>query len=232
MAQTESFENSENRFREAIKAKKEGRRGEAIRLFRLTLVENPSHAEAHTELGWLLFGSGPSLEEPRRLLEEAVRLDPESSYAHLYLGVVLGKLYEPDLADFHFNRAIVLAEHPALCRATYGQYLGETGRLLEAERELSTAVQLDPNCVLAVTDYARLLSVQGEDGGAEAYFLWALSLDPDDKWSNHRYGEFLASIEGREKEAEKFLRRAVAVDPNYEDAQNDLKALMERLGHD
>ena len=45
-----------------------------------------------------------------------------------------------------------------------------------------------------------------------------------------RYGEFLSSIEGREKEAEKFLRRAIALDPNYADAQNDLKALMERLG--
>lgn len=118
----------------------------------------------------------------------------------------------------------------ALCRATYGCYLSETGRLAEAERELSAAVHLDPDCLPALRDYARLLSLQGEDGEAEAYFLRALSLDPEDKWSNHRYGEFLCLIEGREKEAENFLRRAIELDPNYEDAQNDLKALLERSG--
>jgi Tfp pilus assembly protein PilF len=230
MAQSESFENSENLFREAIKAEKKDRLGEAIRLLRQVLIENPSHAGASEQLGWLLYGSGESLEEPRRLLEEAVRLDPQSGDSHLYLGIVLGKLWEPDLADFHFNRAIVLTDLPAFYRGVYGNYLAEDGRLTEAEHELSTAVDLDPNCNTTIRDYARLLTVLGRDGEADAYFYLAVSLDPEDKWSNYHYGEFLALLEGREKEALDYLRRAVALDPAYKAAQNGLKALIERMG--
>jgi Tfp pilus assembly protein PilF len=100
----------------------------------------------------------------------------------------------------------------------------------EAEQAFQSALEQDPECILALRDYARLLASYDRNDEAELHFRKALHLDPDSAPTNFRYGRFLSSFDHRCKEAVSHLQRALQLDPRLTEAQKILDDLAEDQG--
>lgn len=222
------FEDAEDRFKAGIHAKHHGDLAQAGEQFRAALALNPNHAQACSEWGAIEYSHG-HFEEATRLLRQAIDLDPDQGHAHLFLALTLGELRENDAAESHFQKALLCGEMPAVTYAAYGNFLGALKRP-DAEQAFKSALDQDPDCVLALRDYARLLASADRPAEAEALFKQALQVDPDNGATNLRYGRFLSGLEDRWKEAVSYLRRALELDPGLVEAQEALDDLAEEQG--
>jgi predicted CXXCH cytochrome family protein len=97
-------------------------------------------------------------------------------------------------------------------RANLGTLFAERGDLGAAERELRSAVALDPTYGPAAVNLADVLRVAGREGDAEAVLRAALVRAPGDAALHHALGLSLVRT-GRMPEAIAMLRRATELDP-------------------
>jgi len=222
------FQEAEDRFKAGIHAKHHGDLAKAGEQFKAAISLNPNHAQACSEWGAIEYSQG-NFDAAKRLLRQAIDLDPDQGHSHLFLALTLGELREADAAESHFQKALLITEMPAVTYAAYGNFLGALKRP-EAEQAFQSALDRDPDCVLALRDYARLLASLGREAEADALFRKALQIDPDNAASNLRYGRFLRSLSGRWKEAVTYLRRALELDPGLEEAREVLDDLAEEQG--
>ena len=82
----------------------------------------------------------PALES----FEEAIRLDPQYTKAHLNAGVILARTQQLPEAIEHFQQAIRLEPASAETHANLGQALAASKRYREAEQEFETADRIQP----------------------------------------------------------------------------------------
>ena len=121
--------------------------------------------------------------------QRALELDP--NYALAYSG----------LADSYYNLSFV-----GMVPAD-----GARPEVLEAARR---AVELDPNLPEARTSLAAAKErFEWDWVGAEREYKRALELNPEYATAHHRYGMFLAGVQGRYDEALAELKRALELDP-------------------
>jgi protein O-GlcNAc transferase len=222
------FQDAEDCFKAGIEAKHHNDVVKAGGHFQAAIDLNPQYAEAHGELGAIAYALG-NFEEATRLLQQAIDLDPHQGNPHLFLALTLGELQQHSAAESRFQKAIVISDTPAVAQAAYGNYLGVLKRP-EAEQAFKSALEHDPECVLALRDYARLLASYDRDEEAEALFRKALHLKPDSAPTNLRYGRFLSCFDHRLLEAVSHLRRALELDPRLQEAQEALDDLAEEQG--
>ncbi len=190
--------------------------GRAIREFRSAIEFNSRHAEAYQQLGWATYGSGGSLEEARTYLEEAIEIDSSLGDTHMYLGIVQNRLKNFDSSEAHFRMALSLTDDPALAHATFAEeFLWHNSRYGEAEEHFRAALMHDPDCVLAIRNYARMLGCHGRDAEAKKHFVAALELDPCNKYTKRTFDEFLQDIKCEDRDPDDCLRAAINKDPKY-----------------
>ncbi len=67
---------------------------------------NPNHAQAHSNLGWLLMRHYGKTEEAARHFEIALQFNPALWQAHLNLGDLLQKSGKPKEAEIHYREAL------------------------------------------------------------------------------------------------------------------------------
>lgn len=222
------FHEAEERFKAGLEAKHHHDLAAAARHFQAAIALNPNHAGAHGEAGALGYYHG-DFDEAARLLAQAIDLDPDLGSAHLFLALTLGELKRHDEAEAQFQKAILTSDNVAVAYAAYGNYLGEL-KHPEAAQAFASALENDPECVLALRDYARLLASYDRNQEAEELFQRALRLQPDSAPTNFRYGRFLSCFEERCQEAVTYLRRALELDPGLVAAQEVLDDLAEEQG--
>lgn len=222
------FQEAEDHFSAGIEAKHHNDLVKASGHFQAAIALNPHFAEACAELGAIGYALG-NFEEATRLLQQAIALDPHPGNPHLFLALTLGELKQHDAAEVQFQKAIGISDSPAVAHAAYGNYLGALKRP-EAEQAFKSALEHDPECVLALRDYARLLAACDRDDEAEALFRKALEIQPDNAPTNLRYGRFLSCFDRRLQEAVSFLRRALELDPRLQEAQEALDDMAEEQG--
>lgn len=222
------FQEAEERTNAGIAAKHDQDLAKATEHFRAALNLNPDCTEACSELGAIEYSHG-NFEEAVKLLRRAIALDADHGNAHLFLALTLGELKEDDAAESHFQKAILISHHPAVAHAAYGNFLGAR-KHPDAERAFQSALEVDPDCVLALRDYARLLTSRDRVPEAEALFRRALQIDPDNAATNLRYGRFLSGLDQRWEQAVPYLRRALELDPTLAEAQEALDELAEEQG--
>jgi len=158
--------------------------------------------------------------------QKAVEWDPYSAGVRHELAIVLSQMgraqeavkqleaavkLAPNDADFHYTLALALNE------------AGESGRVLP---ELEQAVKCDPQFARAWYNLGLARSAQGDDAGALAALVRAESADPSDPRPPYARATILARL-GRNDEAQAAARRALEIQPDFNDARTLIRALGE-----
>jgi len=117
-----------------------------------------------------------------------------------------------------------------------GRALREAGELEVARRTLEQAIETQSEFTLAHFELGEVLSMLGRLDEAVLANERAAELAFDDRWGAKGVWALVLLASryrqvGREEDAETALRRAVEVDPNYEEAHGTLAALLHRKGN-
>lgn len=202
----------------------------AARHFIAALTQHPGHPMALERLGawsWAGVGVEPSVGRAVRLLSDAVRADPRSPDAWLYLAIVLGEA-GPDrreAARAAFARAVAADPFPPVALVQYAVALGKWGCFAEAERLFQRALRAKPDASWVLTDYARLLlHADGSAGPADVARAGrmcerAVALDPTDARRHYWLAVALSRLPEQHERALNHVRRAIELDPGRRDAE-------------
>lgn len=182
---------------------------EAIRLFERAIALEPDYGDAHAGLAeaWLLMpmyaGARPTDTHPRAraAAEAALRLNPESSRAHVVLAVVSSQFeWNWRAADQHFTRAIELDPN----NATAWQWRGESycfrRQFDRCAADLREALAIDPLSPMLDTAQGLPARFAGDPDRAQSIFAAALRRHPSFALAELELG-FVASDQGRWDEA-------------------------------
>lgn len=195
---------------------------QAIQSYERAIAAEPDYAEAYAGLAeaWLLMpmyaGTAPSEAHPRAraAAETALRLHPESSRAHMVLGVVYSQFdWDWKTADEHFQKAIELDPNNATAyqwRAEARCYRHDFERCAADLRE---ALALDPLSPILATAQGVPARFAGRTEEARRIFAAALKKHPSFAFAEFQLA-LIASAEGRWDEAiERYERVLPAMGP-------------------
>jgi type IV pilus assembly protein PilF len=176
-----------------------------------------NRARVRTDLAALYYGRGNmaiALEE----LRAAAAADPTYALTHSMFGLVYMELRENQLAQQSFQRALQLSPNDSDINHNYGWFLCQTGRETESMKYFLHAVK-NPLYATPWRSYSTagqcMLQI-GKLADAEAYFVQALKLDPDDPLAMLKMGD-IRLRQGNFDEARKLVTRFhKLVEPNAE----------------
>jgi tetratricopeptide (TPR) repeat protein len=118
---------------------------EAAAEYRRALALRPDHAEAHCNLGTVLWKQR-KLDEAAARLRHALALSPDYADAQFNLARVLYERGSFDAAISHCEKAVALQPGNAEVHSFAGRVLLETGQLQRARAACETAIMLSPRC--------------------------------------------------------------------------------------
>lgn len=192
-------------------------------------------ALAVTTDNWFMrFHMGSALEEQGRKeealsqYEEAVRISPSYSDAHLNLGNLLQEKGRYPEAVVHYETALKNSPYPARVLYNMGMALRKMNRLPDAIGKLEEAVRADPGLVEARTALGNALSDAGRyDEAIEQYGIY-LKFDPGSALTLNNIGLAYAKS-GRFREAADKFGEAAGIAPGFFDAHLNLGVALGRL---
>lgn len=115
----------------------------AIALYRKAVEAAPQDASISYKLA-LAFDKAGDTEAERTTLEQTLHIDPTMAVAQNQLGYVLSRGGDVPDAEQHFHLAVQAAPAYTAAWVNYAAALAVESRLEEAEKALSTALELDP----------------------------------------------------------------------------------------
>ncbi len=198
----------------------------------------PAYAPLHVRLGDVLYDQGET-EEAGGRYRQALLLDPDLAAAEVGLGRVAYDRGDDAAAATHFERALALQPAATTVHHQLGLAYRALGRRDEALRELAAnrggrlripdpvldeaALQLDSSQMHFSTGVDLLR--RNEPRRALEAFERALAGRPEDPYL--AYNSALAHLAlGDEVEAERWLRRALDLDPDFRNAHSNLGELL------
>jgi tetratricopeptide (TPR) repeat protein len=173
-----------------------------------------SCAQAREKLARAYFRIQNS-DEALRQAQKAATLDPQSSMAHYYMGLVNEKFgSRVDQAEQFYRKAIELngANAPALV-ALANLLQRESRDPAEVEKLIKAAMDADSDYPEAHLAYARLLGSKGQTKEAEKLLRTAIDSTPNDPILHADLGVVLSEGADREAEAEGEFRKAIELNP-------------------
>ncbi|WP_427157425.1 tetratricopeptide repeat protein [Aliinostoc sp. HNIBRCY26] len=168
-------------------------------------------------------------EESALKYKAALRLDPNSVYAHHCLGFVLDKLGRLEEAIACYQTALRLDPNFAIAHNNLGLALSKQGKLEEAIAHYQTAMRLDPKDSYPHNNLGLALHDQGKLEEAIAHYQTALHLDPNFATAHNNLGLALKK-QGKLEEAIASYQTALRLDPNYALAHNNLGIVLWQQG--
>ena len=205
--------------------KKTGNKDGALQAYRDAAAADASPDRAHAAIGNLLVEQGKSA-EGLPYLEKAVALNPKDGFMKKDLGQALENLERYPEAEAAYRESITLAPDSPVPHGYLGSLLESTGKKDQALQEYEAAEKIQSDYLFAVE---RTFLILKESKGAEAALEY---LEPrldhfKTNASLHRRAA-VARDELRQPEAaEKLLRRAIEVDPNYDLAYDSLALVLD-----
>ena len=180
-----------------------------------------SLAIKQSPIAWVLLSSILNrlgrIDERDECLRKALRVDPDYEEAHYNLGCIYRLRGNLARAEKHLKRAIEIDPKYALAHAELGQLLsGQKGRTKEAARLLRRAVNYDPNDRWSRAYLANALWTLRKLKAADEQYCRLMELWPDYSLPFWSYGSFLACESNDDSTAEKYLRKAIEIDPGGE----------------
>src|SRR5207244_11080278 len=158
------------------------------------------------------------------------RLDPRNSGAHYGLGLV--RLQQGDFAaaEGEFRRAISLRPEFLPAQESLGETLVREHRWGEAVAILDAAVASNSKSLNATNALATALANSGDRQRAEQEFQKAREIARQENATAHATGENNRGLElwysGKLQEAATAFRSAIAADPRYAEAHNNLGGVL------
>jgi Flp pilus assembly protein TadD len=177
--------------------------------FQMTLNANSGHTAALEGLGLLLLDAR-RYHEAQETLEKVIRQEPTRWAAHSGLGILADLEGNFSEAAEHYRKAQQLNPNSATVANNLAYSLYLDGRIDEAIESLRGALNLDENFERA---WMNLGLMQARKGNyQEALVAFKQVMDEPEAYNNIGY---ICLLEGRNEDAERFLRKAIEQSPTY-----------------
>jgi protein O-GlcNAc transferase len=207
-------------FQIAVEHHQAGRLGEAERICRQILVEQPAHAEAMHLLAMIAYRTGKN-EVALDLFRRAIALRPNFPEALSNLGLVLRQEGQLGEAIAAYRQLIAFAPNSPAAHCNMGIALTANKQLDEAVAEFQRAIALDSNLPEVFNNLGIALKEKGLFDEAIAVYRHAIGLRP-------KYAGAFTNLGNALKEKRKLdeaiaaHRRAIEFQPDFADAHNNL----------
>lgn len=209
-----------------------GRLNEAATLYTRILEADPEQPDAAQLLG-VLYAQAGHPAEGARLLRRSLAARPESAGTQSNLAGALHTLGDPAGAEAAYRRALRLDPTLADAHASRAGALRSLGRAEEGERSAARALALDPAHAEALVNLADSRLARRQSVSAETAARRALAVRDELRGGlpagHMALGSALAA-QNRFDEAEAAYRAALAGNPRYGEAWENLGALLAKLG--
>ncbi|MFL9964271.1 tetratricopeptide repeat protein [Paraburkholderia sediminicola] len=204
-----------------------GRLDEAMICYDQALQLQPDFADARNNFGVALQAQG-SLHEALEQYRLALAANPTLADAHLNMGTVLSRLGRVDEALACYRDLLAFDPNSAQAHFNAGNAQRAQGQHKAAIASFERALALRPDYVEAHVNLGSLIGRLGDYAGAEAHYRRAVALKPTPTHLVCLGGSLAA--QGRLDEEEGFYREALALDPHYADAHQNLAWLLLKRG--
>ena len=188
----------------------------ALEAMRLAIVEDPTRAIFHLNLGVVLQATGDG-SEAIACFQRAIALDPQSDAAHYNLGEALWRENRLGDAAVSFSRVLSLRPQSHEAANSLGSVLQKAGRLDQAITCFGKAISLCPTYAEAHNNLGLALDALGRLEEAIGSFRKAIALRPEFGEAHSNLGNTLRT-RGYVEEAIESCRRALAHRPGYPEA--------------
>jgi len=165
-------------FQTATEHHRAGRLGQAEPLYRQVLAQEPNHADALNQLGYLLYQTG-RYQEALHLIGRAIDGDPSIAEYHNNLGLALAALDLTDRAIAAYRQAAALNPDLPEIHNNLGNTLEAVGQLDQAVAAFRHALALRNDLAEVWDNLSRVLKNQGHFDEAMAVAKEAVRLRPD-----------------------------------------------------
>jgi tetratricopeptide (TPR) repeat protein len=204
-----------------------GHLDEATICYDQALQLQPDFADARNNFGVALQAQG-SLNEALEQFRLALASNPAMIDAHLNIGTVLSKLGRFDEALASYRDVLALDPNMAEAHFNAGNAFQAQGRHNAAIASFERALALRADYAEAHVNLGSLIGRLGDYAGAEAHYRRAVALKPNPTHLVCLGGSLAA--QGRIDEEEVFYRQALALDPHYADAHQNLAWMLLKCG--
>ncbi len=161
------------------------------------------------------------------LFGQALRNTERNFMAHHILAEVMAKEGNPVDAESHYREAIRIKPSFKQAYNGLGHLLMIQGRQDEAGRLLEKTLQVDPIYVPAMKNLGDVRMRQGRIGEALPLYRKALRHGEEDPELLNNYGVALF-FHGEKEEAVQKIRAAIRLKPDYAEAQDNLRKILEK----
>lgn len=149
-------------------------------------------------------------------LQQALRLDPDSVAANLLMGLYWSRQGDAQLAARYIHNTLRIEPDNPLLHAELGNALAQQGNLPAAEAAYRQAISLapeDPLFYRLLAEFSLSNRIQVRQIALPAART-AVILDPEEPRSLDLLGQVFLTLEDYQN-AERFLLKALEIDPNY-----------------
>ncbi|HMA41707.1 MAG TPA: protein kinase, partial [Gemmatimonadales bacterium] len=176
----------------------------AKRYARQALALDPTLAEVHSSLGWVLFIYDWDWDAATAAFQRALELDPGYATAHQWYSFVVMTQRSIDLALVEGHTALELDPASTSIRRSLGWLYYYARRYDDALRHLRRAIAMDPTSEENYRMLGRVHTQRGEYSEAERALREAVSLSPETAYATGALG-YLYAVRGDRAAAERIV---------------------------
>jgi len=195
---------------------------------RKALELDPTMAEAHTSLAFVLMHYDWDFAAAEKEYLRAIDLNPNYATAHQWYAINLSATDRMDAALAELRHAQELDPLSLIISADIGELLGGARRYEEAAAQLQSTLQMDPNFLPAHLDLATVFNYQQKYAEAADHARKALELAPGSLWAECVLGAAYA-LNGQRDKAQKVME-SMQHSPHSKEAANYLAVIATGLG--